>query len=69
MIYRTKDGDMLDRICLQYYGRSDDGVVEAVLEANTNLGDKGPVYDAGVKITLPDLDVSTAETDSIRLWD
>lgn len=69
MIYRTKDGDMLDRICWQYYERQDARVVEKVLEANPGLGDKGPVFDSGLTITLPDLDPEPAETSTIRLWD
>ncbi len=59
---------MLDQICWEYYGRSA-VAVEAVLEANPNLGDKGPVFDAGIEITLPDLPVAAAETTTIRLWD
>ncbi len=68
MIYRTKDGDMLDRICWEYYGR-ESGAVETVLEANPGLGDKGPVFDAGQEITLPTLEPNTIESTSVRLWD
>lgn len=67
MKYRTKDGDMLDRICWEYYGQQA-GAVEAVLEANPGLGDKGPVFIAGLEITLPDLAPAANET-TIRLWD
>ena len=66
-IYRCKDGDMLDWICWKYYGRQA-GAVEAVLEANSGLADRGPVYPAGLEITLPDLPASN-ETDVVRLWD
>lgn len=41
MKYRTKDGDVLDAICREYYGK--DGMLEAVYEANTGLADQGPV--------------------------
>ncbi len=68
MIYRTKDGDMLDRICWEYYGNAS-GTVEAVLVANPGLGDQGTVFSAGQKITLPDLEPDIAETTTVRLWD
>lgn len=65
--YRTRDWDMLDWICHKHYGRTA-GAVEAVLEANPSLADLGPVYDAGVLITLPEL-ADTVSTDIVRLWD
>jgi phage tail protein X len=38
--YRTRDGDMLDAICLSYYGQAD-GYLESVLTANPGLADIG----------------------------
>jgi len=38
--YRTKEGDVLDRVCWKHYG-AQAGAVEAVLEANTNLAEHG----------------------------
>ena len=49
--YRTRDGDVLDWICWKHYGATED-VVEAVLDANPHLADRGPVYAAGVIVTL-----------------
>ena len=66
-IYRTSDGDTLDWICWKYYGRSS-GAVEAVLEANSGLAARGPVYDAGLNIKLPDLPTAP-QRQLIRLWD
>jgi len=66
IIYVTKDGDVLDAICFQYYG-STTGIVEKVLEANRHIADMGAIFEAGVKITLPDLDQEEA-TESIKLW-
>lgn len=65
--YQTVDGDTLDRICHAYYGRTS-GAVEAVMEANPGLADRGPVFDAGVKIVLPDLP-EPAAANTVRLWD
>jgi len=66
--YRTSDGDMLDWICWRHYGRSA-GTVEAVLEANPKLADLGPVYEAGLLITLPDLPEGVDAEPLVRLWD
>lgn len=66
-VYICRDGDTLDWICWKRYGRQA-GAVEAVLEANAGLGDRGPVYSAGFKIVLPDLPAAATET-VIRLWD
>lgn len=68
MKYRTSDGDVLDMICWEYYGRVE-GTVEAVLKANPGLADQGATFPAGVKIELPDLSDAVAETKTLRLWD
>lgn len=65
--YRCSDGDTLDWICWKHYGRQS-GAVEAVLEANPGLAEKGPVFSAGQLVTLPDL-APAATTTIIRLWD
>lgn len=66
LVYRTLEGDRLDTICHQHYGRVD--VVHQVLEANVGLADRGPVYPSGVRINLPDITLpTTAKT--VRLWD
>lgn len=50
--YTTKDGDMLDLICVTHYGRAS-GTMERVLEANPGLADLGAIYAQGVRIVLP----------------
>ncbi len=69
--YTTKDGDVLDSICWEYYGRTDSslspGTVEKVLEANHHLANLPAIFAAGVKIILPDL-TPKEETESIKLW-
>ena len=42
----THDGDMLDELVWQHYGRSD--VLAAVLEANPHLAQRPPVLSAGL---------------------
>lgn len=64
--YTTKDSDMLDQICVAYYGAAE-GYVESVLAANPGLAARGPVYPAGVVITLPQL--SPPGQTLIRLYD
>jgi phage tail protein X len=69
MTYRTRDGDILDEICAEHYGTENLGeTVVAVFEANRDLADKGPIYTAGVIITLPDLAPPVAVA-PIQLWD
>lgn len=65
--YRTKDGDTIDRICWKHYERQA-GAVEAVLDANPGLSDRGPVLSAGVLINLPELPEPEAEQ-GVSLWD
>ena len=67
-IYTTRDGDVLDLICHRHYGRQS-GAVEAVLEANPRLADKGQVYPHGLRITMPDLPRPSDGPKMITLWD
>lgn len=66
--YKTRAGDMLDEICFRFYGRQS-GAVEAVLAANRDLADIGPVLPVGLTITLPELTAPVQEAQPVRLWD
>jgi len=61
----TRDGDVLDELIWQHYGRSD--VLAAVLEANPALARLPPVLSAGLVIDLPELPLPEEEP-VIRLW-
>lgn len=65
--YRTKEEDILDDVVFRYYETAI-GTVEAVLEANRNLADLGPVLPGGVLVTLPDIKGPVVEQ-PVRLWD
>lgn len=65
--YRTKEGDMLDMVCLTYYGQAV-RYVEAVLETNPGLAEIGAVLPAGIMIELPDFPEIKERAGSIRLW-
>ncbi len=65
MIYRTIDGDMLDAICKTHLASEQH--VSAVLAINPGLAGLGPIYPAGILITLPDLPAPVT-TGQIRLW-
>ncbi len=52
MIYRTKEGDVVDGICYQQYQRSD--LTPQIYEMNSALVDYGPVLPAGLFIELPE---------------
>ena len=67
VIYRTREGDVLDWICWKHY-KKQSGAVEAVLEANNGLANFGDILPTGLEIILPEL--SLPETDQlVRLWD
>ncbi|KRW95455.1 tail protein X [Paracoccus sp. PXZ] len=65
-IYRTFYGDMLDAICNTRLG-SERHVPEG-LEVGPGLAVFGPVYPAGVVITLPEISEPVA-AGLIRLWE
>jgi phage tail protein X len=67
LYYRSKEGDVLDRVVWQHYGRQDNGIVEAVLNANPGLADLGPILPSGQRIKLPEFP-EPESTGSIRLW-
>ena len=67
-VWITAEGDMLDAVCRLHYG-SRTGAVEAVLDANPGLADRGPVLPAGVRIKLPELEEAPSSSGAVRLWD
>lgn len=62
---RTSDGDVLDTLCIRYYGTLQ-GTVEAVYDANPGLAARPQPFPAGIEILLPDLDPPRVE--SVQLW-
>ena len=66
IIYLTKDGDILDQICQNYYGKTSK-IVEHVIEANPHIVEVEPVFEAGIKITLPDIS-GEKESEIVKLW-
>jgi len=64
-IYTTIQGDVLDKICLGAYGIT--GATEQVLKANPSLARKGAVYESGIKIILPDIEITPSDN-QITLW-
>jgi phage tail protein X len=65
ILYRTRQGDMLDAICKAHYGNED--MVEPVYDANPRLAELGPILPMGVEIVLPELSAQTVAR-PIRLW-
>lgn len=65
---RTQQNDTVDALCWRHYGRTA-GVVEAVLDANPGLADKGPVLPSGLLVTLPELLAAAPERQMVNLWD
>lgn len=69
MIYRSKQNDVLDDVVFRYYGDTDNGIVETVLESNPGLSDVGPLLPAGIDIELPDRPATAPAKNLTRLWD
>jgi phage tail protein X len=61
----AKDGDMLDSIVFNHYGRHD--VLPKVLLANRHLAKSPIVLQAGTFVALPDIP-PTPEKPVVRLW-
>lgn len=68
MIYRTKDGDVLDQLCAKHYGDAP-WRIEDVLASNPGLALHGPVMRSGVLILLPVVEGAAEARATIRLWD
>ena len=66
-VYVTIDGDMVDAIAYAYYGKHEKNT-EAILEANANLADYGPVLPAGVLIKLPRIPQQETPKPFRQLW-
>lgn len=60
-------GDTVDSICWDYYGRTA-GVTEAVLDANPGLADLGPIIPHGTAVTLPDAAPQAEQPQVVNLW-
>ena len=49
IIYTTKDYDVLDQICWQYYDKTSQ-IIEQVMDVNPHLAELDAIFEAGVKI-------------------
>ena len=67
MKYRTKDNDVLDAVCAQYYGDTHYNIVD-VIAANPGLAANGPVLPSGILIELPDFAADAPVKQTLRLW-
>ena len=66
IIYTTKDGDVLDQICQNYYDKTSK-IVEQVIKANPHIVELEAVFEAGIKIILPDI-IQEKESETVKLW-
>jgi phage tail protein X len=67
VIYTTNQGQTVDLVCQDYYGRTAD-VTESVLDANPGLAGLGPVLPMGTKIIMPEFKPKLNEAPLIKLW-
>ena len=69
-IYRTKEGDTVDYIAYQYYGNTNNLVVEKILEANHLLAEQPAILPHGIELVLPDQqDTAVITSAKVKLWD
>lgn len=64
----THQGDTVDALCFRHFGRTQ-GLVEAVLELNPGLADRGPILPHGLQVDLPDTPTQQTNTQLLKLWD
>lgn len=64
----TKQGQMVDAVCQQHYGRTAE-VTEAVLLANPGMADLGPILPIGTRVTMPDISAKQSAPSLPTLWD
>ncbi len=64
----TKQGQTVDAICHEHYGRTAQ-VTETVLSANPGLAANGPVLPLGTRIVMPDIASRQAAPALPTLWD
>lgn len=69
--YITKRFERLDRIVYDYYGDTEDGIVEFVLSKNPGLEKHSILLPIGIDIELPARPVQpkTRTLEVITLWD
>lgn len=65
-LYTTVNGEMVDAIAYNFYGRYENGMTELILNTNPHLADYGAVLPAGVLIVLPEINKAPQTVD--RLW-
>jgi phage tail protein X len=67
VMYRTKDGDVIDWICWKHYGFTN-GSVEMVLKINPKIAEYDGYLPDGLLVNLPDINTKQA-TKIVKLWD
>ena len=65
-LYRTKQGDVLDRIVWSHYGNKP-GALEFALSENPDLRHENAVLTPGQIVRLPEFEAIAAEPE-VRLW-
>lgn len=69
----TKMYDMLDRIVFDYYGDTENGIVEYIIEQNPGIEKHGLLLPRGIRVELPDRPSATKPgtpvITQIRLFD
>jgi len=65
--YVSSQGDTVDYIAWKHYGNTEEGVVEAIFEANPGLAKQPAELSPGIIIILPEV-VTPEPQEMITLW-
>jgi len=65
----AQQGDTLDLLCYRHYSQESTGIVETVLNLNSQLAEFGPVLPLGTVVILPEQVPTAADNTMVQLWD
>ena len=66
---RSVAGDSVNLLLYRESGRSDDQAEEALWQLYATRAEHGPVWPAGIWVTLPELDSRPAAIKPVLAWD
>ncbi|MFW2072638.1 tail protein X [Acinetobacter gerneri] len=68
--YITKEGDTIDAIAFDYYGDTNNKIVEQIIDANYCLASLPVILPSGIHIELPERGKTAVVTNrKVKLWD
>lgn len=66
--YVTKDGDSLDLICYDYYGKINIATLQKIMDLNPFISSHSPILEAGFFLRLPVEPEPGGGRAAVKLW-